>query len=277
MTEAVPGLLVPTSLREKVEKADTVLDGIMGRVTTPNEIKYLKTLIYARPGMGKTTFCGRAPNPFIYDIDETAVTLQQDPSTAEVPTLTYKSEYQLEQTIQRMIDGSLEERVLKEKGKAIDTYSFDSFTVFQVKSLKTQIRAQLGGINDKEVTSYLTKYLSSDFNWNANTQYLEDIITQISKVEKDVIITCHLKREKDQTSSVDQWLLRPDLTNKVYTALSRWANIIGYMEYDPGGDKRTLRIKPTRLIDAKTHIGGPDVISNPTYQKLLEIKKGTYK
>ena len=267
MVEAVPGLgsntiQVPST---RLQIADTVLEGLVSRITTPDELKFLKVLIYCRPGIGKTWFGASAPNPCIYDVDITTVSLQQHPTYRHIPVIPYVSEYQAEMLLTKVA----EEKLWPDK----ESFVFDSGTVFQTKSLKSQLRTQLGIRDDsREMGSMLNRYLSADMNWPANTQYMEDIVAKISMIQnKHVIITAHLKSEKDNSTGVDRWLLRPDITNKAYQSFARWANVIGYLNVM--GEKRTLQIQPSTTVDAKTHIGGPAIIENPTFQSLLDIKE----
>lgn len=273
MSDAVPGITTvePNSITvpspTRLQKADSILDSIVSRITTPDEIKFLKVLIYCRPGLGKTWFGASAPDPCFYDVDDTTVSLQQNPLYAKIPIVPFISEYQTEMVLQKLA----EEKLWPEKR----SFVFDSATVFQTKSLKTQIRTQLGIRNEAQVESMISRYLSTDQNWPANTQYLEDIVTKISAIKnKHVIITAHVKREKDSSTGVDRWFTRPDITNKAYQSFARWANVIGHLEVI--GEKRTLQIHPSVTIDAKSHIGGPAIIENPTFQSLLDIKEGKF-
>ena len=267
MTSAVPGLTLneTTTPEQRLIKADKILDEISARITTPEELNKLKVLIYCRPGIGKTWFGASAPTPCFYDVDGTTVSLQKHPEYRKIPIIPYVSEYQGEMVIEKVAEGKL--------WPDRETFVFDSATIFQNKSLSNQLRAQLGiRPNTVDMQSMLTRYLSTDMNWPANTQYIQDVVARLDKiVDKHVIVTAHFKSEKDNSTGVDRWLIRPDITNKAYQAFARWANVIGYMEVI--GEKRTLRILPTPTIDAKSHIGGPPVIENPTFQSLLDIKE----
>lgn len=265
MTTAVPGLATAnTTPATKVQVADKILSDLQARVTTPDEIKFLKVLVYCRPGLGKTWFGASAPKPCIYDVDDTTVSLEKNPEYAKIPTIHMLNEYQAEMVLLKVAEGKL--------WPDEESFVFDSATVFQTKSLKSQIRTQLGIRDNNQVNSMLQRYLAADLNWPANTQYMEDIVSRLSMIQnKHVIITAHVKTEKDQNSGIDRWLIRPDITAKAYQSFARWANVIGYL--DKVGDKRTLRIQPSPTIDAKSHIGGPDVIENPTFQSLLDIKE----
>lgn len=270
MSEAVPGLFTPSPTTvvnspTTLQRADKVLDDIMARITTPEEIKHLKVIIYCRPGLGKTTFGASAPSPCFYDVDGTTVSLQKNPEYSKIPILPYVSEYQGEMIIEKIAENKL--------WSDRESFVFDSATMFQNKSLKSQLRTQLGIRPGAEMQSMLTRYLSGDMNWVANTQYMEDIVARLDKIKgKHVIVTAHVKMEKDSSTGVDRWLTRPDITNKAYQSFARWANVIGFLEVI--GDKRTLQIQPSVTIDAKSHIGGPAIINNPTFQSLLDIKDG---
>lgn len=264
MTLAVPGITTGTTPSAKVEKADSILDQLMSRITTPDEIPFLKTLIYCRTGVGKTWFSASAPSPCFYDVDGTTVSLQKHPEYSKIPVIPMLNEYQAEMVLLKVA----EEKLWPER----ETFVFDSATVFQNKSLRSQIRTQLGIRDETATNSMLQRYLGTNIDWPANTQYMEDIVGRLSQIRnKHVIVTAHVKMDKDNSTGVDKLLMRPDITNKAYQSFARWANVIGYL--DVVGDKRTLRIKPSNVIDAKSHIGGPDVIENPTFGNLLEIKE----
>jgi hypothetical protein len=270
MTSAVPGVVstppqgIVSTPETRLVKADKILESLRERVTTPGEIEFLKVLVYCRTGLGKTWFGASAPKPCFYDVDGTTVSLQQNPAYSDIPVIPYVSEYQGEMLIEKIAANQWwEDR---------QTFVFDSATMFQNKSLKSQIRTQLGIRSGNETESMLTRYLSGDMDWVANTQYMEDVVARLDKIKgKHVIVTCHVKSEKDTSSGIDRWLLRPDITNKAYQSFSRWANVIGYI--DVIGEKRTMRILPSPTIDAKSHIGGPPLIENPTFQSLLDIKE----
>ena len=268
MTSAVPGLTSTPPIQQpeaRLVVADKVLEDLKKRITTPDEIRHLKVLIYCRPGIGKTWFGASAPNPCFYDIDGTTVSLEQNPLYAKIPVIPYVSPFQGEMVLAKIAS----EDLWPEK----ESFVFDSATMFQNKSLKSQLRTQLGIRDDtKEMQSMLTRYLSSEMNWVANTQYMEDVVARLDMIKnKNVIVTAHIKTEKDDSTGVTRQLIRPDITNKAYQSFARWANVIGFLEVV--GEKRTLRILPTTTIDAKSHIGGPPLIENPTFQSLLDIKE----
>jgi len=267
MTVAVPGISAPeiSTPATRLATADKVLDDLLAKITTPDEIEFLKVLVYCRPGIGKTWFGASAPNPCIYDVDGTTVSLKQHPTYRHIPVIPYTSEYQGEMLLSRIA----EKKIWADK----DSFVFDSMTIFQNKSLKTQLRTQLGIRDDsREMQSFITRYLAGDQNWVANTQYMEDVAARLDRIKgKHVIVTAHIKTEKDTSSGIDRQLIRPDITNKAYQSFARWANVIGFLEVV--GEKRTLRILPSPTIDAKSHIGGPAVIENPTFQSLLDIKE----
>jgi AAA domain len=267
MTTAVPGLNLtpPPDPTTRLAKADSVLESLRARITTAQEIEFLKIVVYCRPGIGKTWFAASAPNPCGYDVDGTIVSLEKHPEYRKIPWIPYKSPYQGEMVLAKVASGDL----WPEK----ESFIFDSATVFQNKSLKEQLRTSLGlkeGSNEME--SMLTRYLTGDTNWIANTNYMEDVVARLDKIKnKHVIVTAHIKTEKDDSTGVTRQLIRPDITMKAYQSFARWANIIGFM--DVVGEKRTMRILPSPSIDAKSHIGGPAVIENPTFQSLLNIKE----
>src|SRR6266487_151126 len=275
MTSPIPGIQVmPSTDMVKVDqKSDTILEQIMDRITVASEVPFLKVLIYCRTGLGKTWFTASAPRPFIYDVDGTCVSLDHSPYK-QTPFLPYVSEFQCERLLDKLIEDKIKNPYTDEP---IETFGFDSMTTFVNRSLKTQIRAQLGIKDDsKDTSSMLLRYLSGDQDWIANSQYIEDIINKLSKIQKHVIVSCHHKSKKDASTGLDTWLSYPDLSPKIYQRLSHWANVIGHMDKDPGGT-RILQIQPTKTIDAKSHIGGPEKIMNPTFQSLLNIKDGKNK
>jgi hypothetical protein len=257
----------PAGQDQQIKQADDILDMLMSRISTPADIEFLKVCVYCRTGIGKTTFCASGPNPLIYDIDDTTVSLNNIAKYRNTPRLPYRSPYQFEMLLDKFIEG---------KFPQYKTFSVDSLTIFQNKSLKDQLRTQLGIIkDDKDAAlkatlqgkSMLDSYLNLKVDYNANTQYMEDIFARLDAIPGHVILTCHLKNEKDEHTGAIS--VRPDLSPKVYQSLCRWSNIIGHLEVN--GNTRTLQIRPDRNVDAKSHIGGPKFIENPTFDSLLKI------
>jgi hypothetical protein len=257
--------LIPTVLQNgfpENRSSSSIVDVINSRITVPGSMPWLKVGIYSRPGIGKTFFGASGPKPIIFDVDQTTVSLDTDARYRETPVLHYKSAIGSETVFNEFKKGNFPQ---------FQTFTLDSFSVFAARSITDLIRLQLGITDDSsQMESMLTRYMNTDIDYITHTQYMADILNKLDQLESHVIITCHLKEVIDANKNVH---LRPDLSPRVYAAFSRWCNVLGYLDIDRG--QRTLRIRPTYLIDAKTHLGnkGPDIIKDPTFESLLAIQR----
>lgn len=246
----INSIAAATAVPEPQPNLPDILDGIMARINPPNiTSKYLRVLIYGDPGVRKTTFCASAPGVLVYETDTGgSESLLNFPETARTPVLPFKSTYQLNQLVDAMLNDD-------PRLSHIETFVIDTYTMYQAKDLAELPRKGDGGPD----------YLK-------NTENLKILTDKLRNIPKHLILTTHVKEEKDQTTGII--LRRPELTPKVSQAVIAMMGIIGYMTLD--GDSWQLQLQPTPGVAAKCRVGGlPATLTNPDFNTILEARNKT--
>lgn len=224
-----------------------ILDAIMQRVAPAGQgMPWLRILIYGPPGCRKTTFCGRAPKTFIYETDSGGQeSLLNFPETAQTPILPFKSTFQLNTMVDAMLAGD-------PRMDFFDTFCIDTYTMYQAKDL-----GEIPRLGDGRP------------NYQLNTENLKTLTDRLRNIPKHLILTAHVKEEKDETTGVV--LRRPELTPKVSQAVVAMMGVIGYMTVD--GDNWNLQLQPSPGVSAKCRVGGlPATLPNPSFQQILDAR-----
>lgn len=239
-----------------VAEADDILDALMARIGTAETTnQYLRVLIYGQPGTRKTTFCAGAPRPLIYEVDAGgSKSLLNFAETRNTAVLPFRSINQCEVLIQKLG----EENALSNQ---YDTLVIDTFSELQIKDLDRIVKD--AAAKDASRNAFLP--IGPDYN--INTEHMRQIADNLRNLPKHVVITCHVKEEKDDTTG--RVLSRPNLTPKLARTMAGMFDVVGYMNVD--GDAWSLQVHPTTSVSAKTRLGGlPPVITNPSFQMLLD-------
>jgi phage nucleotide-binding protein len=247
----------PESFEAKVAEADSILDALMGRITTvDNKSKYLKILVYGNPGTGKTVFTATAPSPLIIDVEKGAHSINNHPNLRNAKALEYKSLFQVEQLIKYL--GADAPQLAEFK-----TIVVDSFSELQKRDLDAIVK------EEAEKDANRNKFLPIGPDYNVNTEHMRMIASALRDLDRHIIVTCHVKEEKDETTG--RILRRPNLTPKLAGTLAGIFDVVGYMATSGSGENttRTLQVHPTADVTAKTRIGNlPAVIENPTFDAI---------
>lgn len=238
------------------ERMPDLLDGIMARVAPPNITnKFLRMLVYGDPGVRKTSFCATAPTPLIYETDTGgSESLLNRPETSQTLVLPFKSTAQLNGANGQ--PGLLDSILNNDPRLAhIETLVIDTYTMYQAKDL-----AEIPRTGDGKP------------NYLVNTENLKLLTDKLRNIPMHLILTAHVKEEKDQTTGVI--LRRPDLTPKVSQAVIAMMGIIGYMTLD--GDNWQLQLQPSPGVAAKCRVGGlPASLPNPDFNTILTARNQT--
>ena len=249
-TEAAP------EFAAAVAEADDILDALMARIGTAETTnQYLRVMLYGPPGVRKTTFSAGSPRPLIYEVDAGgSKSLLNHPDLRNTPVLPFKSMNQCEVLIQKLGENN-------KLSETVDTLVIDTFSELQIKDLDRIVQDAAA----KDASR--NKFLPIGPDYNINTEHMRQIADNLRNLPKHVIITCHVKEEKDD--STGRVLIRPNLTPKLARTMAGMFDVVGYMNVD--GDNWTLQVHPTTSVSAKTRLGGlPPVINDPTFQMLLD-------
>lgn len=238
---------------------DTILDALMARISSVDEgTDYWKGLIYGPPGVGKSVFVAGAPGTLFVDVEKGKRSLKNHPELANVKVLDFKSIYQLELLIKKIAEGAL---------PWVEHLVIDSFTEIQKRDLDDVLKARAG--NDPAA-----KYIPTGPDYNANTEHMRQIASDLRNLDCHVTVTCHVKEEKED--STGRLLVRPNLTAKLAGTMNHLFGTVGYMTLD--GDVRTLQVHPSDKVTAKTRIGGlPSHLENPNIADLIYLNSATNK
>lgn len=242
-----------------VAEADEVLNALLSKITdVDNHNPYLRVMIYGDPGVGKTVFTATAPSPLIIDIEDGAKSIKNHPALKDkVKALKFKSIPQVEALIQYLKD---DHPAFSE----YETVTVDSFSDLQKRDLDNIVREAA------KTDASRDRYLPTGPDYNINTEHLRQFATDLRAIKKHIIITCHVKEEKDGVTG--RILVRPNLTPKLAGTLAGMFDLVGYMSLTGSGENtvRTLQVHPTPSVTAKTRLGSlPAVMENPTFDDLL--------
>lgn len=236
---------------------DDILEKLMARIAPVHAApKRRKVLIYGDPGTGKTVFCGSAPSPLLVDVERGASSLSNHDEYANVAVMEFRSIAQLELLISKLAEGALPQ---------YETIVIDSFSELQKRDLDDIL------IKASRTDASRNQFLPTGPDYNINTEHMRRIASNLRDLDRNVIVTCHVKEEKDD--STGRLLVRPNLTPKLAGTMAGIFDVVGYMSVVGTGDSvtRTLQVHPTNKITAKTRVGGlPPVIENPTFTSLFK-------
>lgn len=273
MTEAAIGLdfteptenATPTTETtvNNAAKADAILEALMGRMASPEDAlleSYRKACIYGPPGTGKTVLSCTAPKVLLYAVEPNgAISLKNHPDVMKnvVKIMEFRSLEQLEILIDKIDE-------VPEAFTFFETLVIDTFSELQSEDLDGILR------KESAADASRNKYLPTGPDYNMNTERLRMILRKLEKMKKNVILICHDKEEKDDTTGMIK--SRPNLTPKLSKTLTGKMDLIGYLSLTGSAEtgKRSLQVHPTRAIVAKTRVGPlPPAVDNPTWDILF--------
>lgn len=253
-------------------EADAILDKLLADIAPVGVASpYRRFLIYGDPGTQKTSFaCGQGCDPRFGNgvlnmlVEKGGDTsLENHPECAGVSILKFKALAQVEALIAKLAENP--PQLAKFHTVVLDTY-----TTLQERDLRAMAikAAQLDSSRNPNVN------IGSDFQENNN--HMRSIARRLADLERNVVIICHVKEEKDDSTGRMLW--RPNLTPKLASAMAGMFDMVGYMTVKPavtdsGAEKleRRLQVHPTPQVIAKTRIGNlPAVMVEPKVTDLLK-------
>ena len=249
---------------KRVAEADDILEKLMARIAPVSEsAPYRKMMVYGLPGVGKTVFSATAPDPLIVRVESTGtLSLNNHPDlAAKVKTFEFVSVFQLETLLNQIVDLPVE-KVHEVFGKTLVIDSFSELQKFDLDDIVAKA---------SKADPTRNKYLPTGPDYNVNTEHMRQIGTLLERIPMHVIVTCHVKEEKDEATG--RLLVRPNLTPKLAGTLAGKFDVVAYMAAKGNGNDlvRTMQVNPSNTVTAKTRIGGiPATLEDPTWDDLFQ-------
>lgn len=222
--------------------------------------KYIKMLIYGKPGVGKTILAASAPAPLLVDIERGTLSLQNEDLKKKgvVPEDIDIQPIEIFTQMNNVFE------FLKDEKHDYKTVIIDSLTSLQQKSMDA--------IMEKESAKDPKKNpdLSTQNDWGVNTGQIKKIIRYFRDLPMNVIFTC---LAKEWTSDEGLVLTNPAISPSVSDVACAYTDIIGYM-FTAGkeGETRAILFQPTERYFAKDRSGklGKTMI-DPSFPKILDL------
>lgn len=215
-------------------------------------------LLYGQPGAGKTVFAASAPRPLILDTERGSKSLLNHPKLAGVDVLQVYTFKDLHDIFWELKDTE------SEFSKKYDSVIIDSISELQKVQLDELLDAAVE--KNKNRSPYLPEW--QEFNMNTNA--MRRIVIAFRDLEKHLVITAHSIAEKDGMEG--SMVYRTATTPKLATTLEGVMDIVGYMTLDKAKDgtyTRNIQVHPDRRVRAKTRVGLPPIVQNPSFNTLL--------
>lgn len=265
---------------------------------------YIKMLVYAAHGTGKTTLMGSAADVeemrdvLVLDFESGKMTLKDNPRIEHpeyIDTIRITNFKQLGKVHEylkqhcRARDND-DEKLLKELQS--------KFTGVPIDKIKRVRRYQTVGIDSLSELDTLSMYemlgIGSDSNLNEvmnggemataewgeykkNNQMLQLVIRAYRDLPINVILVCHSAFTQDEAKRM---LYAPALTGKLQKQVQGFVDIVGYMkclEIPPGSDAkeapRRMYLHPVGKFDAKCRIASSTVswLDDPTMTEVWDL------
>lgn len=214
--------------------------GILDNATTVGESEpYVRMLVYGDPGVGKTVFAAKFPNPFIIDVENGTSSLLNHDELHSVKRHQLKNFNEMNEIFWDFQAGG---------GSQFDTIVIDTMNELQTKHLNEFID------KDKNRDNKLPTML----DYKANTAALQRMSIAFRDLPKNLVIVCHSTFDKDENTG--KMYLRPAVTPSLAKTLVGMLDVIGYMymgtDEETKTEKRRLQIAPSTNRIAKSRIGG---------------------
>lgn len=242
------------------EQTDAILDALIAAIAPAHTAtKHMKIFVYGMEGCGKTVMAAQAPGPLLADCDkEGAISLLNHPTLRDTKTFPVRSIFAVEQLVKYLKAGV-------PQFDWVETLIIDPFDDLVYRGLSEQVRntPTIPTTGDRA-----NQYLAEGYDYNANTERFHQIMDEIKSLDRHVILTAHVTEKEDKKTG--RIMIRSNLTPKLATIIGGAVSLVGYMTYDAESNTRYLYTAPTGTIAAKTRLGLPPVIENPSFNIILD-------
>lgn len=249
---------------EKPEEAgviDEETEAYLARIQPISSIDpWLNVFIYGDGGVGKTVFAATSPSTLVLDCDKSSRSLLNHAPLRSTPVMKVLRLKDIDWVFKKLLTNHPSLAWVK-------TVVIDNFSELQKMTLK-ELLVQKG------LSTGTTQLTPTQPDYQLNTDLLRTILTSFRDLPRNVVVTSHVERDKDGIDG--HVFLRPALTPKLAETIEGIFDILGLMWVETEDNKRThkLQVVPSRLVKAKTRVGGlPFVIENPTMAMLLKANQ----
>lgn len=222
--------------------------------------KFIKMLVYGKPGVGKTIFSSSAPSPILVDIERGTLSLQNEDLKKKGIVPEDIDVFPIEEFIQ--MNDVFE--YLKDGNHSFKTVIIDSLTSLQQRSMDTIMEEGTSKKPEKDPD------LSTQNDWGVNTAQIKKVIRYFRNLPMNVIFTC---LAKDYTNEEGVILTSPAISPSILDVACAYTDIVGYM-FTAGkeAETRAMLFQPTERYYAKDRSGklGKTMV-DPSFSKVLEI------
>lgn len=221
-----------------------------------NTDPWVNLFVYGDGGVGKTVFAASSPGTLVLDCDKSSRSLLNHPALRSTPVL----------KVHALKDVSKVFGLLLSKHPSfewVQTVVLDNVTELQKITLKELLVT-------KGAATGASQAAPTQPDYQQNTDVLRTVMTSFRDLPRNVVVTAHVERDKDGVDG--HVFLRPALTPKLAETVEGIFDVLGLMwvEQTDGKLIHKMQVVPSRLVKAKTRIGGlPPVIEEPSMMQVL--------
>lgn len=232
-------------------------------VKSPQKIEFLKMLVFAESGAGKTTFVGTAQDSeltspaFLLDIEGGSTVLNDKPLI------------DVRQSRKMLGEGSVQEitDILHKHPKYYKLYSLDSLTELRDIDMQEVMQHQF---NRKPETTDI--YVPSPREWGKSGSRVKEVLRYLKDLPGHVVVTTLLSESKDERTGITK--LEPMLPGQLKGQVPGFFDIVGFLRATTknGETIRTMQFTKTEKVMAKDRTKLlPPILEEPTIPKIWEI------
>jgi hypothetical protein len=251
---------------------NVTVEDLLDTIAPDEHLPYFRGMLYGAEGATKTVTACSVGRP-----DKKVALLESDPegyvSLYNHPDIYYMPDGKTQRVIRFQYQGLSQIDAFAE---FLESDKFDDVDTLVVDTSSGIVNSDLDIITAKR---FEKKKIDEEVpDWPAyrlNQDRVRRAFTPLMKVHKHIILTSHARIEKDK-SNVPR--TTPDMPQAVRNHLTRMCHLVGLLtaEVSETADgvvtyTRQMQVHPTRLVTAKSRIGGlPVVINNPDLRSIVQ-------
>lgn len=259
------------STAEEVAAATQALRESLQITSLEDDADFMKGLVYADPGGGKTHFLGTAADHpalfpvLIFDVEGGLATLKKFPNKQNIERIKIRSLKELDDRFNKLV-----------KSIGAGTFPFktvgvDSLSELTDVDMRDIMRAAYERNPDKVDID-----VPSQREWGIARSHVRKIVRAFRDLPCHVIMTAQVGSRQEEGQPTKFF---PGFAGKLRTEVPGFFDFVGYMYNESsGGDiTRKIQFTGTRRVVAKDRYGKfGDQLEDPTLSKMWELMQGEY-